>query len=237
MFRVILALLAVGFFVTFSKVDFRYTEGNQNLQSAAIAPSTEKCCEAIIQVYEARESKWKGLVGTHSWVAIKPSYGRSYTVYQIHSHPKDEKKSFLNIEEGIPDFYYYGNKPELVCEVRGKEAVLLIKKMKQLVQDYPHKKEYDFFTGPNGNTFTQYIMDNLQMKGSLSPLAIGKNFEEKWITLHALPEGYRFNLKGVLSCELSKSEGVVLSLFGVALGLNPKKKEIVLPLVGVISFQ
>lgn len=237
MFKIILALLAVGFFVAFSKVDFRYDEGNRNIQSAEIAPSTEKCSEAIIQVYEARENKWKGLVGTHSWVVIKPSYGRSYTVYQVNPNPKNEKRYFLNIEEGVPDFYYYGNKPQLVCEVRGKEAVLLIKKMKQIVQDYPYKKEYDFFSGPNGNTFTQYIMDSLQIKGSLSPLAIGKNFEEKWVSVRMLPEGYRFNLKGVLSCELSKSDGVIFSVFGVALGVNPKRKEVVLPLVGVISFQ
>lgn len=236
MFRFVLALLIIGFVVAFSKVDFRYESEHQQTKSALIAPSTEKCSEAIIQIYEARENKWKGLVATHSWIAVKPSFGRSYTVYQIRGDSLDQK-GFLQVQEGLPDFYYYGNKPQLVSEIRGKDAVLMIKKLKQLIQDYPYKKQYDFFKGPNANTFTQYVMDQLQMPGQLSPLALGKNFEENWVSFRMLPEGYRLSLKGLLNCELSKKEGFVLSVFGVAVGMNPKKKEMVIPLVGIVSFE
>lgn len=239
MYKLFVLLLIAGFIISFTKVDFSGDLRNANRESSFLAPSPSSTVEAVFEIYEAREYKWKGLVSTHSWIAVKPSYSRHYTVYQVNRFLVNEQKPMVEIKEDVPDRLWYGNKPKLVCELRGKEAVSAIKKLKNLAASYPYQNKYDFFPGPNANTFTQFMINNIsEIDGTLSPLALGKDYHENAIKLESTPSGtgYKLSLKGVLQFSLAKEEGFLLSIFGFTMGLNPNAKQIVLPLVGIIEY-
>ena len=48
-----------------------------------IAPDPAITPEAVIQVYGARAFSWRGYLGIHTWIAVKPTDAMGYTVYEV----------------------------------------------------------------------------------------------------------------------------------------------------------
>src|SRR5256714_14041536 len=48
-----------------------------------LAPDPAATPEAVVQVYGARCSGWLGYFGVHTWIAVKPSGARAYTIYEV----------------------------------------------------------------------------------------------------------------------------------------------------------
>src|SRR5271154_1772460 len=51
--------------------------------SAGLAPDPAQTPEPVIQFYAARTWGWRGILGTHSWVAFKPRGATRYTRYEV----------------------------------------------------------------------------------------------------------------------------------------------------------
>jgi len=49
-------------------------------RAGRLAPDPATTPEAVVQVYGARTWGWKGIFGVHTWVAVKPTDARSWTV-------------------------------------------------------------------------------------------------------------------------------------------------------------
>jgi hypothetical protein len=147
-------------------------------ESAKIAPLPEVHSEAVIQAYAAPTWGWRGWFAIHTWISVKPTNSDSYTVYEVIGWRINRGLPALRIEKDIPDRYWYGEKPELLKDIRGKAAELLIEKIHRAANNYPWPKNYTAFPGPNSNTFIAWIgkeVPELELELPFSAIGSGYN--------------------------------------------------------------
>jgi hypothetical protein len=145
-------------------------------ESAGIAPPLTKK-EAVIQVYGASTWGWRGMFAIHTWIATKPEGASSYTVYEVIGWRQRRGMSVVRIAKDLPDRYWYGERPQLLLDRRGKEAARLIPQIDEAARSYPWPDEYKAFPGPNSNTFPAWIAAKVPELGLELPLrAIGRGY-------------------------------------------------------------
>jgi hypothetical protein len=126
-------------------------------ESAGIAPDPASNKEAILQVYSAEAWGWRGWFATHNWIAVKPTDASSYTVYEVIGWRQRRGLPVVRIEQDLPDRYWYGERPVLLKEFKGKGVDQLIAEVDQAAKNYPWPDQYTVFPGPNSNTFIAWI--------------------------------------------------------------------------------
>ncbi len=52
-------------------------------EPAGLAPDPATTPEAVVQVYSARAVSWRGWFGVHTWIAVKPSHAKAFTVHEV----------------------------------------------------------------------------------------------------------------------------------------------------------
>lgn len=147
--------------------------------SANLAPLPQKHKKAVIQIYRAPLWGLRGWFADHTWLSLKEAEADSYTVYEVIGWRKMSKKfdSVLRAEKDIPDRLWYGKKPQILVDLRGKQAEQAIPKVQEAVLSYPYKKDYSVIPGPNSNTFIAWISCKVpELRLKLSQRAIGKNY-------------------------------------------------------------
>jgi len=126
-------------------------------EPAGLAPDPAVTREAVVQVYGARAWGWRGWFAIHTWIATKRSEAPGYTVYEVVGWRARHGLSVLRVIEDAPDRYWYGEKPELLADRRGEGVDVLIDAVERAAQTYPWKTTYRVFPGPNSNTFTAWV--------------------------------------------------------------------------------
>jgi len=124
---------------------------------AGIAPDPQTTREAVLQVYGADAWGWRGWFAIHTWIAAKRSDQNHYTVYDVVGWRLNRGHPVLQTRQDYPDRYWFGERPVLIKEHRGKDVDALIDAVEAAVADYPWKNEYKAFPGPNSNTFTAWV--------------------------------------------------------------------------------
>ena len=124
--RLILALLAIPLYAGCSASYLRYSgEVRSNdwrtasREPAGLAPDPATTLEPVVQVYSARAVRWRGYLGVHTWIAVKPTGAARFTVHEVNGHRLRRTGSALVSSDRAPDSYWYGNRPELLKDVRG----------------------------------------------------------------------------------------------------------------------
>jgi len=120
-------------------------------QSAGIAPAPMTTQEPVVHVYGARAWGWRGKRGM----------------------------SVLRIAHDLPDRLWFGEQPELLVEPRGAgaKAEKLIEEIDQAARAYPWKETYKVFPGPNNNTFTAWVAQQVpELNLKLPFRAIGSGY-------------------------------------------------------------
>jgi len=146
-------------------------------ESAGIAPLPAETKEAILQVYGARAWSWRGWFAIHTWIAAKRTGEASYTVYDVVGWRGHNGQPVLQIYHDVPDRYWYGEKPRVINEHRGVGVDALIDAVDKAARAYPWKTTYKAFPGPNSNTFTAWIADQVPELGLDLPFsAIGSGY-------------------------------------------------------------
>ena len=175
----ILRLLTVLFFVGVvlancsSGKDWR----TASRESAGIAPRPADTKEAVLQVYGARAWSWRGWFAIHTWIAVKRTGEKSYTVYDVVGWRGNHGEPVLKIAKDIPDRYWFGEIPQLLKEHRGSGVDKLIDDVNSAALEYPWKTTYSAFPGPNSNTFTAWIAKKVpELKLELPFRAIGSGY-------------------------------------------------------------
>lgn len=149
-------------------------------ESAGIAPDPAITSEAVIQVYGADAWGWRGIFAIHTWISAKRSGEDFYTVYDVVGWRERHGKPVLGVTRDIPDRFWYGEKPKLLREHRGKAVEVLIDQIESAVNDYPWKNTYSVFPGPNSNTFTAWVVLNVPgLDVDLPFSAIGSSYAKK----------------------------------------------------------
>jgi hypothetical protein len=148
-------------------------------EPAGIAPDPASTKEAVLQVYGAKAWGWRGWFAIHTWIAAKHTGATSYTVYDVVGWRLHHNKSVLRISNDVPDRYWYGERPKIIKEYRGKGVDQLIDAVDKAAMAYPWKKTYKVFPGPNSNTFTGWIARQVpELELDLPFTAIGSGYGE-----------------------------------------------------------
>ena len=148
-------------------------------QPAGIAPDPALTKEAVLQVYGASAWGWRGWFAIHTWIAAKPANAPSYRVYEVIGWRQHRGLPVVRIEEDLPDRYWYGERPRLLKDIRGKEAERMIAAVDRAARSYPWPDDYKAFPGPNSNTFTAWIAGQVPELGLDLPFsAIGSGYAD-----------------------------------------------------------
>ena len=196
--------------------------------------------EAIIQVYAARASRWRGAFGVHTWIATKRTDERSYTRLEVIGYRVYRGGDAVRVRNGIPDSMWFGSKPTLLREIRGDESVdAMIDKLIFAASDYPYNNFYRVWPGPNSNTFIAYLARQVpELRLELPSTAIGKDYLPNGSLVGYTPSntGVQFSAGGYLGILAGFEEGLELNLAGLTAGVDFYPPAIKLPGVGRIGF-
>ncbi len=210
-----------------------------NRGSAGIAPDPAKTPEAVVQVYAARALNWRGIFGVHTWIATKAENASDFTVYQVIGWRVWRNLPALAIESGIPDRYWFGNRPEILADLRGPQAARAIAEIIDAVRTYPYAHEYNLWPGPNSNTFTAYVARQVpELKVGFPVTALGKDFPIDGAFVERAPSGtgYQISMYGLLGLLAARKEGLELNLLGLSFGVDFRRPALKLPFIGRLGF-
>lgn len=209
---------------------------NADNSSVGIAPLPKDEKRAIVQIYAARAYSWRGWFAVHPWVATKEEGASSYTVYQVTGW----RSNVVNVAPGIPDRRWYGEPPEMLFELRGKEAAEMIPHIQQAAKDYPYQNFYRLYPGPNSNTFIAYIIRHTPgITVEMPPHAIGKDWidDGKFFAKSETGTGYQFSLYGLLGITVGVAEGLEINILGMTFGFDVMRPALKLPFIGRIGLK
>jgi hypothetical protein len=204
------------------------------LQPAGLAPDPAMTNEAVVQVYGARVSGWRGIFGVHTWIAVKPTNAPAFTVYEVVGWRLRWADSVVAVGGRRPDGAWYGARADLLADVRGDHVDRLIARIDRLAQSYPYATRYNAWPGPNSNTFVAWVTRAVPELGvELPPTAIGKDYLPRAV-LGTAPSGRGFQLSlfGLVALTASPVEGFELNFFSLTFGYNPFTRTLKLPVYG-----
>jgi len=204
-------------------------------EPAGLAPDPATTPEAVVQVYSARAVSWRGWFGVHTWIAVKPRGAKEFTVHEVMGWRLKRTGTVVVARNRPADGYWYGNKPELLGDVRGPGVDAIIERIEAAVQAYPYPARYHIWPGPNSNTFTAWIGRAVPELGiDLPATAIGKDFTGMQIFSRAPSgRGVQMSLGGVFGLSASGIEGLELNILSLNFGIGPSGLK--LPLIGRIG--
>jgi hypothetical protein len=206
-------------------------------EPVGLAPDPATAPEAIVQVYAARAWGWRGYFGVHTWIAVKPTGAKAYTVYELIGWRLRYGDTAFTIHGRAPDARWFGAAPELLADKRGPGVDALIERIDRAARDYPFATEYTMWPGPNSNTFTAWVARAVpELKVDLPPTAIGKDFlGDRIVATAPSGSGLQLSLFGLLGLTASGVEGVEINLLGFTFGVDLFPPAIKLPLIGRIG--
>ena len=202
--------------------------------SAGLAPDPAATPEAIVQVYAARALSWRGAFGVHPWIAVKPAGASSYAVYEVVGWRAYRGLPSVVTSNRDPDGRWFGALPEVLAELRGAEAEVVIPKIEAAVRDYPYVDSYRIWPGPNSNTFVAWVGRAVpELRLDLPSTALGKDYLGAGLIARTPSgTGWQISLFGLVGLLLAWEEGVEVNLLGMTFGIDPFDLAVKLPGVG-----
>ena len=204
-------------------------------EPVGLAPDPAATPEAVVQVYGARTWGWKGMFGVHTWVAVKPTGAKQWTVYEVIGWRLRYSDAALVISHREPDGRWFGNEPELYAEKRGAGVDALIERIDKAAHEYPYAADYGLWPGPNSNTFTAWVTRAVPELGvDLPATAIGKDYlGDRIVDTPPSGHGVQLSLAGLLGVTASSVEGLEVNVLGLSVGLG--QSGLKLPFLGRIG--
>lgn len=207
---------------------------NRNSKTVVV-PNPNQHHEPILQVYAARTWGPKGIFAVHSWIAMKPQGAKSFEVSQVIGWRQDYSGNVLFRDTHVPINSWYGNEATLLLDLRGERAGELIGKVDAAIKQYPWKKEYNLYPGPNSNTFVSWIGLKVPELGlDLPSTAIGKDWRplKQALGSSASGSGIQASLFGILGTSIGIEEGLEVNVLGLNFELDLFDLAMELPLFG-----
>lgn len=214
------------------QIDFSLHWQTADRSSAHIAANPRLVKEAVIQVYSARAFNWRGIISTHVWIATKRHNAEIYNTYQVIGWRQLAGLPSLVMQEDVPDRMWFGQKPTVICDIRGAAAEQLIDEIEAAAKKYPYADYYETWPGPNSNTFIAYIGREVPgLKLVLPGNAVGKDYFPMFHFFAKTPSGtgYQFSVLGVFGILIAAKEGVEINFLGLVYGFNPMTLTLKLP--------
>jgi len=203
-------------------------------EPAGLAPDPARTPEAVVQVYSARAVSWRGWFGVHTWIAVKPRGAHEFTVHEVMGWRLKRTGTAVVARNRPADGYWFGNRPELLADIRGPGVDGIIQRIETAVEAYPYSDTYHVWPGPNSNTFVAFVLREVpELRVDMPPTAIGKDFLG-WRSVGTTPSGTggQLNLFGLAGVAAGVEEGLEVNVLGLNFGVDPKSLSIKLPIVG-----
>jgi len=240
---VMVAVLVVSFAIALQKqsvtgamaADWRTARRD----SAGIAPDPLKVREAVVQVYAARAFSWRGYLGVHTWISVKPANAKEFSVYEVVGWRVMHDQPALSISNRPADGRWFGAIPELLVDLRGQGVDDIIRRIDIAARNYRYMDQYRIWPGPNSNTFTAEVGRAVpELKLDLPATAIGKDFLPDGDFVAGTPSGtgYQVSLYGLLGLMVAREEGLELNVLGLTFGIDPTDLSLKLPFAGRVGF-
>ena len=204
--------------------------------SAGLLPKASEHPAAVIRVYAARTVRWRGIFAVHCWIVVKEGGARRYTRYDYTAWGEP-----IRVDGFAPDGRWFGALPQTVASVDGEQAERLIPKIRAVVENYKFSAYGDYrpWPGPNSNTFVTAVLAAIpELKTTLPPTAIGKDFPYKGDMLGLTPSGtgVRTTLGGYLGLTIGWVEGIEINFLGAVFGVDLRRPAVKLPGLGRVGF-
>jgi hypothetical protein len=206
--------------------------------SSEQAPDPVTTPEAVIQVYAARAVGWKGVLGVHTWIAMKPTAATDYTRYEVMGWGVNRGAPAIRKNRTIADGYWFGVKPDLLIDRRGDGVDELIARVEAAVAAYPYPDSYRTWPGPNSNTFIAYIGRAVpELRLRMPPTAIGKDYLPGGAPAGLAPSGtgVQVSLLGLAGVLVGWDDGIEVNLLGLTFGVDVRRPALKLPGVGRVG--
>jgi hypothetical protein len=203
--------------------------------SAGLLPPAEDNPEARVLIFSAPNGSWRSIFAVHTWIVVKPAQATRYTRYDVIGFGAP-----LRIDRYAPDGYWFGSKPTVVADVRGKLADAAIPKIEAAVRNYAFAKDGDYrlWPGPNSNTFVATVLRAVpQLRVEMPATAIGKDFRADYSLAGFTPSrtGFEVEVLGLFGVKAAWVEGIEFNFFSLVAGLDLRRPGLKLPGFGRIG--
>lgn len=200
--------------------------------SAGLLPEARPDTGAVVRVFSARTVSWRGIVATHSWIVVKDAGAAAYQRFDYTAWGLP-----IWVDRFVPDGRWFGSTPDVVFAADGPEAAAMIPRIRASIRDYRYARvgDYRLWPGPNSNTFVAAVMASIpEMRGSLPPTAIGKDFpyDGRWLGPTPAGDGLRLNFGGYAGVTLGWTAGIEVNILGAVAGLDIRRPALKLPGLG-----
>jgi hypothetical protein len=197
-------------------------------------PAAREAPEARILVLSGRTGGWKGVLAVHSWVVVKPKDAASWRRYDVVGWGNP-----VRINGWAPDGRWYGNRPTVIADIRGREAETLIPKIDAAIEHYQYANagDYRLWPGPNSNTFVAAVLRAApEMAAILPPNAVGRDFRPwPYVGITDSRTGIEASLWGIAGIKVGWVEGIEVNLLGLVVGLDLRRPALKFPGFGRIG--
>ena len=90
---------------------------NADWSSTGTLPAGRAEPEARVLIMSGRTGGWKGVFAVHSWIVLKPENATSWRRYDVVGWGNP-----VRVNGWAPDGRWFGNRPQVVLDLRGAEA-------------------------------------------------------------------------------------------------------------------
>ena len=209
---------------------------NADWSSTGTLPAAARHPDARVIVYSGRTGRWKGVLSVHTWLVLKRAGAPNWTRYDVVGWGTP-----LRTNGWAPDGRWFGNRPTVVVDLRGKEAEAVLPRVEEAVgrYEYRYAGSYRMWPGPNSNSFVAAVLRAVpELRVALPPNAIGRDFRpHPYFGLTDTRTGVEANLWGVLGAKFGVVEGIEINLLGLVAGLDIRKPAVKLPGFGRIGME
>lgn len=209
---------------------------NADWSSTKSLPDPNADPGARVLIMSGRTGGWKGIFAVHSWVVLKPENGRSWRRYDVVGWGNP-----VRLNNWPPDGLWFGNKPQVVLDLRGEEATAAIPKIETAIKayNYVNAGDYRIWPGPNSNTFVATLLRAIpEAEAALPANAVGRDFRPyPYAGLTDSRTGVEASLWGLLGVKLGWVEGIEVNFLGLVAGVDLRNPGVKLPGFGHIGLQ
>jgi hypothetical protein len=192
--------------------------------------------DARFIVYAGRTGGWKGVLSVHSWIVVKRANAARWTRYDVVGWGTP-----LRTNGWAPDGRWYGNRPTVIVDLKGREAEAVLPKVEAAVKDYQfrHRGDYRLWPGPNSNSFVAAVLRAVpEIRVALPSNAVGRDFRPyPYFGLTDTRTGVEASLWGVLGAKLGLVEGLEINLLGAVAGIDLRDPAVKLPGFGRVGME
>jgi uncharacterized protein DUF3750 len=200
--------------------------------STHMLPPAANDAPARVMVFAARAGGWKSIFAVHTWIVVKAADAAEYTRYDVMGFGQPVR---VNLHD--PDAYWFGDRPQLVADVRGERAAAAIPKIEAAVKAYRYARygAYRVWPGPNSNTFTATILRAApELDIAMPSEAVGRDFrgDGMLVGLTGSHTGVEVSIYGLLGAKLGWVEGLEVDFMGLIAGLDLRHPALKIPCFG-----